>query len=370
MLFVMAGGGTGGHVMPLLAVAEELRALGHSCLFIGTRTGIESRLAPRAGFPLEWIEAAGFQRTGGAGKLRALAALPPALWRCLRLMRQLRPGAVFSLGGYVAAAPAAAAVLARAPLVIMEPNAMPGLVNRRLARFAVRALVSFEQAMRWFPPGRAELCGLPVREAFFRIRWQPPGDRLRVLVVGGSRGSRALNRAVLDSLPHFRSAPFPAEITLQAGEAEAPALEPLFAASGAEARVAGFLDDMPSAYAQAHLVVSRAGAGAVAELAAAGMPSILVPFPYAADNHQFHNAEAMRRAGAAVLLPEDRLDGRSLYEAVAQLASRPAELERMSRAARALARPGAARRAAEALLEAARRPAPAQAGALTGPPAP
>ncbi|MGC8882722.1 MAG: undecaprenyldiphospho-muramoylpentapeptide beta-N-acetylglucosaminyltransferase [Bryobacteraceae bacterium] len=351
MLFIMAGGGTGGHVVPALAVAGELRALGHGCLFIGTRTGLENRLVPQAGFPLEWIEAAGFQRTGPRGRMRALAALPPAFWRCLRLMRKLRPAALFSMGGYAAAAPVLAAAACRVPVVVMEPNAMPGLVNRRLARLASRALVSFEEALGWFPPGRAELCGLPVRPAFFDIRWQPPGNELRILVVGGSRGARALNRAVLESLPHFRSAPFTADVTVQAGEAEAADLDRELASSGVPARAVAFLEDMPAAYARSHLVISRAGAGAVAELAAAGMPSILVPFPYAADNHQFHNAEAMRRAGAAVLLEERRLSGRSLYEAVARLAGQPEELARMSRAARSLARPGAARRAAEILVE-------------------
>jgi UDP-N-acetylglucosamine--N-acetylmuramyl-(pentapeptide) pyrophosphoryl-undecaprenol N-acetylglucosamine transferase len=353
VLFLMAGGGTGGHVVPSLAVAEELRALGHGCLFIGTRHGVENRLVPQAGFPLEWIEAAGFQRTGLGGRIRALASLGPAFWRCFALMRRLRPAALFSMGGYAAAAPMLAAAATRVPVVLMEPNAMPGLVNRRLARFAARALVSFEQALPWFPPGRAELCGLPVRPAFFDIRWQPPREVLRILVVGGSRGARALNRAVLASLPLFRRAPFAVEITLQAGEAEAAALDRELASSGVAARAVAFLDDMPAAYAQAHLVVSRAGAGAVAELAAAGMPSILVPFPYAADNHQFHNADAMRRAGAAVLLEEARLSGQTLYEEAARLAASPEQMERMSRAARSLARPGAARRAAEALLEAA-----------------
>lgn len=355
MLFVMAGGGTGGHVVPLLAVARELRAMGCSCLFIGTREGIESRLAPQEGFPLEWIPAAGFQRAGLRGRLSAAWRLPRALWRCLRLMRSLDPAAVLSMGGYVAAAPVAAAVLGRVPVVLMEPNAVPGLANRLAARFAAAALLGFEDALPWFPPGKAEVAGVPVREGFFGVRWQPPRDVLRLLVTGGSRGSRALNRALLDSLPHFRESGLRVGITLQAGAAWADELGAALAGSGVDARAAAFLDDMPAAYAQAHLVVSRAGAGAVAELAAAGMPSILVPFPFAADDHQRRNAEAMRRAGAAVMLEESGLTGRSLFETVARLAGAPAELERMSRAARALARPGAARHAAETLLSAARR---------------
>lgn len=355
MLFVMAGGGTGGHVVPLLAVAQELRAMGHSCLFIGTREGIESRMAPQAGFPLEWIPAAGFQRAGLRGKARAAARLPVALSRCLRLMRSLRPAAVFSLGGYVAAAPVAAAVLMRVPVVLMEPNAAPGLANRLAAPFAAAALLGFEETLGRFPRGKAAVTGMPVREEFFRIRWQPPQGVLRLLVTGGSRGARALNRAVLESLPHFRESGLRVSITLQAGAPWAEEMSGAMAGCGVDARAVAFLDDMAAAYAQAHLVVSRAGAGAVAELAAAGMPSVLVPFPFAADNHQLRNAEAMQRAKAAVLIEESALSGRQLFETVARLAAAPEELERMSRAARAAARPGAARRAAEVLLEAARR---------------
>jgi UDP-N-acetylglucosamine--N-acetylmuramyl-(pentapeptide) pyrophosphoryl-undecaprenol N-acetylglucosamine transferase len=354
MLFVMAGGGTAGHVMPAIAVAQELRRQGHACLFLGTREGLESRLAPQAGFPLEWIPAAGFQRAGLRGRALAIARLPRAVARCLRLMRALRPAAVFSTGGYVAAAPVAAAALLRIPVVLMEPNAVPGLANRLAARAACKALVAFEETVRCFPPGRAEVCGVPVREAFFGLRWQPPQGTLRVLVTGGSRGARSLNRAVRECVPFLKEAGPAVEITLQAGAAEAAGLEREFAGSGAAIRVVAFLDDMPSAYAQAHLVVSRAGAGAVAELAAAGMPSVLVPFPYAADDHQLRNAEAMQRAGAAILMEERALNGRLLWETLLRLAADPGGLERMSRAARSLARPGAARRAAEALLEAAR----------------
>lgn len=355
MLFLMAGGGTGGHVMPAIAVAQELRSLGYSCLFVGTREGLESRLVPQAGFALEWIPAAGFQRAGLRGRAAAVARLPRALERCLRLMRELRPAAVFSMGGYVAAAPVAAAVLRRIPVVAMEPNAVPGLANRLAARFVETALVAFEDTARWFPPGRAEVSGVPVRETFFGISWQPPQGVLRVLVTGGSRGARALNRAVRECLPRLKDSGLPVDITLQAGADEAESLEREFAGSGVPARAVAFLDDMPAAYAQAHLVVSRAGAGAVAELAAAGMPSLLVPFPYAADAHQLRNAEAMQRAGAAILIEEKDFNGRVLAEALARLAAAPEELAGMSRAARALARPGAAGRAAEALLAAARR---------------
>lgn len=347
--FVMAGGGTGGHVMPLLAVAGELRARGHECLFIGTRRGLEARLAPARGFPIEWIDIGGLQRVGGLRALRTLAQLPLGIARCLRLLARWRAAAVFSLGGYVAAPPLAAAMLRRTPIVAMEPNAAPGLVTRRFARFTRRALVQFEETLRCFPPGRAELCGLPVREEFFSIDWRPPAGVLRVLITGGSRGARTLNRAAREMFPLLAHAPV--EVTVQTGEDELAPTAQALAASGARGAATAFIDDMPAAYRAADLIVSRSGAGAVSEIAAAARPAILAPFPFAADDHQRHNALAMARAGAALVLEDASLTGAALARLLLDLRARPDELERMSRAARSLARPGGARRAADVLLE-------------------
>jgi UDP-N-acetylglucosamine--N-acetylmuramyl-(pentapeptide) pyrophosphoryl-undecaprenol N-acetylglucosamine transferase len=348
----MAGGGTGGHVIPALAVAGELRRRNHGVLFIGTRRGLESRLAPEAGFPLEWIEISGMQRTGWRNTLAAGRRLPGAVARSYRLLRRHAAGAVFSMGGYVAGPVVAAALLGRIPVIAMEPNARPGLVTRATARWVRRALVSFPETLAWFPPGRAEVTGLPVRAAFFELRAAAPGGAFTVLVTGGSRGARALNRAARESWPKFRAAGDPVRWIVQTGADEHAEMERAFAESGLAGRVAPYLEDMPAAFGEASLVVGRAGAGAVAELAAAGKPSLLVPFPFAAGDHQTANARAMERAGAARHLPERELSGESLYRAVEEMRGRPAELEAMGRAARALARPGAARRAAE-LLEAA-----------------
>ncbi|MBI5087100.1 MAG: undecaprenyldiphospho-muramoylpentapeptide beta-N-acetylglucosaminyltransferase [Acidobacteria bacterium] len=347
----MAGGGTGGHVIPAVAVAEQLRALGHSSVFVGTHRGLEAAIVPRAGFPIEWIEIGGLQNVGLAQSVRTIAQLPLSVYRSLSVLRRHRAAAVFSMGGYVAAPVMFAAVLAGTPMVLMEPNAMPGLVARRFASRVSRALVSFEQALAFFPPGRAEITGLPVRQAFFDVPPRPAEAQFSVLLTGGSRGSEALNRAAEESWPLFRAAALPLRFTLQCGAAAHPELSRAFGESGLEGEVLPFIDDMAAAYAAADLVVSRSGAGAVSELAAAGRPSLLVPFPQAADDHQRHNAEALQRAGAACMILQRDWSGRTLFESVCELMRHRPRLREMSLAARALARPGAAHRAAQLLVE-------------------
>lgn len=347
----MAGGGTGGHVIPALAVARELRRRGHAAVFVGTRTGLEARLVPPEGFPLEFIEIGRLKRVGVAAAARTLLELP---WRVLEaacLLRRLRPAAVFSMGGFAAGPVALAACLLRLPLVVMEPNAMPGVTNRRLGRCISRALLSFPEAGRFFPAGRWEVTGLPVREEFFAIRPKAREAVLTVLITGGSQGSRRLNEAARESWPLFAAGPLAVRFIHQTGPAAHAELSAAFAATGLEGQLVPFIDDMPRAFAQSDLVVCRSGAGAVAELAAAGKPSILVPFPYAADDHQRRNAEAFAAAGAARMVLDRELTGRRLFEEVTALAGEPGLLERMGEAARRLAKPGAARRAADILEE-------------------
>lgn len=348
---MMAGGGTGGHVMPALAVARELRRRGHAAVFVGTRAGLEARLVPREGFSLEFIEIGRLKRVGALEVARTLLELPWRVVQAAGLVRRLRPAAVFSMGGFAAGPVALAACLLRLPLVVMEPNAMPGITNRRLGRCLTRALVSFPEAGRYFPEGRWEVTGLPVREEFFAIPPKPREAVLTVLLTGGSQGSRRLNEAARESWPLFAGGPLPVRFIHQTGPAAYPELAAAFAATGLEGELVPFLDDMPGAFARSDLVVCRSGAGAVAELAAAGKPAILVPFPYAADDHQLRNAEAFAAAGAARLVLDREMTGRRLFEEVMSLASEPGRLERMGQAARKLARPGAARRAADILEE-------------------
>jgi UDP-N-acetylglucosamine--N-acetylmuramyl-(pentapeptide) pyrophosphoryl-undecaprenol N-acetylglucosamine transferase len=348
-VFLVTGGGTGGHVIPALAVARELRARGHEVLFVGTSRGLEAELAPAEGFRLETIEIGGLKRVGARRITATLLQLPIAAFHCDKFMRHA--AAVFSMGGYVAGPPVIAALLRRIPVVVMEPNAVPGLANRAIAPFVSRALVSFGRTASYFPAGKTEVTGLPVREEFFRIPAKPRTGLLNILITGGSQGSRTLNRASRQSWPLFRAAKFPVRITHQSGSDEFEELRYAFGQSGLAGEVIAFIQDMPAAFAQADLVVCRSGAGAVSELAAAGKASILSPFPFAADDHQARNAEAMEQAGAARLAPDPEMTGEKLYSTVSELANAPGALERMAEAARSLAKPGAARRAAEILEE-------------------
>jgi len=347
----MAGGGTGGHIMPLVAVARELRQRGHRVVFIGTRRGLESRLAPAEGFPIEWIEIGGLNRVGLRRALRSILQVIPAVLRARRVLLKEQPGAVFSLGGYVAGPVVLAAWLERIPVALMEPNAVAGLTNRWMGRLARRALVNFPETVTQFPAGKTEVTGVPVRPEFFAMEYKAPAGELTLLVTGGSQGSRRLNDAVRQSWPLFRESNLRVRFIHQTGRWNYEELAREFASSGLPGEVVSFIDDMPGAFRQADLVICRSGAGAVAELAAAGRPSILVPFPFAAGQHQLRNAELMARAGAARLIPESELSGRRLFEEVAALAASPETLARMSEAARKLARPNAAARAADVLEE-------------------
>ena len=346
--FVMAGGGTGGHVMPALAVARELRARGHEVRFIGTRRGLESKLAPGDGFPIEWIEIGGLMRVGLRQTLTTLAELPWSVWQVSRMLDRARPAAVFSTGGFVAGPVLLAALWKRLPVVVMEPNAVPGFTHRKLARFVARALLGFPETAKWFPSGVTEVTGLPVRQEFFAIPPKPRASSvLTVLITGGSQGSRTLNRAAQESWKLWDKSAI--RLIHQTGPAAYDHLAPEFQSSGIEGEISPFLADMPAAFASADIVVSRAGMGTVSELAAAGRPSILVPLPTAADQHQLRNAEAMERIGAARMVLDAEFDGRRLIEEVMRLSRSPDVLHAMGESARGFAKPGAASRAADVL---------------------
>lgn len=349
--FLMAGGGTAGHVLPALAVARELRRRGHAPFFVGTRQGLEGRLVESEGFPMEWIEIGGLLGLGIARKLRTLWQLPTSIIKCLRVMRRRRAVAVFSMGGYVAGPPMAAAILKGVPMLVMEPNAVAGFTSRRMGRFAAKALISFPETAAYFPRGRSEVSGLPVREEFFRIPAREPGRLFRVLITGGSRGSRTLNQATRDAWPLLRKSGLAVHVTLQCGTAMAEELQAAFASAGVPGRVTAFLDDMPAAFGEADLIVARAGAGSTSELAAAGKASLLVPYPFATDDHQLRNAEAMQRAGAARLILDRELTGVRLAAEIEGALHEPERIRAMGLAARALAKPGAAVRAADLLME-------------------
>jgi UDP-N-acetylglucosamine--N-acetylmuramyl-(pentapeptide) pyrophosphoryl-undecaprenol N-acetylglucosamine transferase len=349
-LFCMAGGGTGGHVIPALAVARELRARGHEVYFVGTQRGVENRLVPAEKFPLEYVQLGGLKNVSAMTRISSVWGLIRGTWSQLRRFRARRPDAVFSIGGYVAGPPVLAAVIGGVPLVVMEPNAVPGFTNRHVARWVKRALVSFTETQRYFPAGRSEVTGRPVREEFFAIPPKPAGPVFTVLITGGSQGSRTLNNAARESWPRFKAAGLPVRFVHQSGTAMFDELQRSWAESGLDGEVSAFIADMPAAFAEADLIVCRSG-GTVSEIAAAGKPSVMIPFPFAADQHQLKNAEAFERAGACRMFLDKDWTGERMFSVVSELAGKRPELAAMGEAARKLGKPGAAKRAAEVLLE-------------------
>lgn len=339
-------------MIPALAVARELRKRGHGVFFVGTERGLESKLVPAEGFELKRIEVGALNRVSLRRKIKTLLQLPITTLGCGRFVRTA--SAVFSMGGYVAGPPVMAALLRRVPVVVMEPNAVPGFTNRVIGRWVSRALISFPETAAHFSRGRSELTGLPVREEFFAIPPKPRGPVLNLLITGGSQGSKTLNAAACQSWSLFRRAGFSVRIVLQSGRSGHEDLKEAFAQTGLPGEVVPFIQDMPAAFREADLIVCRSGAGTVSELAAAGKPSILVPFPFAADDHQTQNAEAFERAGAARLVRDAEMNGDAFVSTVMALAAEPGALERMSAAAKKLSRPGAAARSAEILEQVAR----------------
>jgi len=342
-------GGTGGHIFPGLAVAEQARAAGWQVVWMGARGGMEERLVPRHGYDAAWIRARAARGKGLLQKLLLPANLLYSFWESARHLRRLRPDVVLGMGGYVAFPGGMMASLLGRPLVLHEQNAIAGLANRVLAGVCDKVMVGFPEALRgaeWTGnPVRREIAAIASPEERFRDRSGP----LRLLVVGGSLGAQALNDTVPRALALLTERP---HVVHQAGEKHLEALRAAYAAAGVQGELVAFIDDMARRYAEADLVICRAGAVTVAELSAGGMASILVPFPYAVDDHQTVNARFLAEHGAAVLIQQRDLSAERLAELVRSL-DRPALL-RMAQNARALGKPDAARVVAERCLELAR----------------
>ena len=349
---LIAGGGTGGHVIPALAAGRELVSRhGAELLFVGTQRGMETRLVPEAGFQLRLIDVGPLKNVSLLTRMRTLAGLPRSIFACRKLIREFRPGVVFGVGGYASGPAMAAALLAGIPAMAFEPNAMPGFANRLVGKRVRAAAVNFSSAARWFR--NAEVTGIPVRPEFFRL--EPPSGAPHLLVFGGSQGARLFNntlpqivRALLDTVPGLT-------ILHQSGARHIETTQAAYVASGADParwQVKAFLDDMAAQFAQAHLAMARSGASTVAELAAAGKPALLVPFAAAADDHQRRNAEEMVKAGAAAILTETDLQTPDrLLTVLTGLLTAPDRLVAMAAAARTQARADAAERIANRLAK-------------------
>ena len=341
MRVIVAGGGTGGHVIPALAIAHELRAhYGAEVVFVGTARGIETRLVPAAGFELRLIDIGALNRVDLATRVKTLLNLPRAAIASAEIIRELRPDVMVGVGGYASGPAMAVAALMNIPTVAFEPNVVPGFANRVLAPTIRIAAVHFEQTCHYFR--NCHVTGVPVRREFFSVPPRPKDARPTLLVFGGSQGAHAINEAVLKALPALVDALPELYVIHQTGEKDYVGAQAAYLEAMAPAEVAPFIDDMPGAFARADLVLCRSGASTVAEITAAGKPAIFVPLPTAADDHQRHNAATLASAGAAQLLPQSELTSERLVAELGTLLRDRAELARMSQAARTFAHPNAA----------------------------
>jgi len=343
MRVLIAAGGTGGHIYPGIAVANEIMRRDPSSVvrFVGTARGLETRLVPKAGFELSLIESAGLVNMGLAQRLRGLLVLPKSFLAARRLIKSFRPAIVVGAGGYVSGPVLMTAALMRVPTLVMESNAVPGFTNRRLARFVDAAAVSFADALPFFH-GKGVLTGNPVRSEFFDIPAKArDSEHFRLLLFGGSQGSRAINEGMVAALPYLEPYRERLYVTHQTGTLDFDKVTAGYEAAGwRQVDVRQYIDDMVAAFADNDLIVSRAGATTSFELMAAGKPALMVPLP--GQMEQQRNAEVMQKAGAARMIMQGELNGERLAREIGSLIDRPDEITRMEAAGRKLARRDAA----------------------------
>ena len=346
-ILIMAGG-PGGHVFPGLAVADEMRGRGWNVIWMGARNGIEARLVPAHGYPVEWIRAAALRGKGLVAKLLLPFNLLIGFWQSARAIFRIRPDVVLGMGGYVAFPGGMMASLFARPFAVHEQNAIAGLTNRVLAGVADKSLAAFPGALK-----NAEWTGNPVRAEIAAIaqpaeRYASRSGRLRLLVVGGSLGAQALNDAVPKALALISEEARPA-VLHQSGEKNLDVLNSNYRSSGVRGELVAFIEDMARCYAEADLVICRAGAMTIAELSAGGMASVLVPFPHAVDDHQSANARFLSEQGAAILVPQEKLTPKGLADLIRSLDRKT--LLVMAEKARVLGKPEAARVVADRCVE-------------------
>jgi len=345
---MIAGGGTGGHLFPGVAVAEELRARDPEAAvrFVGTRRGIEARVLPDLGWDLALIEVSGLKTVGLWGAIKGMFRLPRALWQARRLLKEFRPDAVIGVGGYASGPVVLMARLRGVPVAICEQNSIPGLTNKILGKLARKIFLSFEESRRFFKPNKIVMSGNPIRRGLLEKLADPPATTtdgaVHVLVCGGSQGAVAVNELAAQALIALAADGMQLAITHQTGERDLEATRQRYIAAGVAADCSAFIKDMAAAYQRADLIIGRAGATTVAELAIAGKPAIFIPYPFAADNHQEINAREMADAGAALMFRQSELTAETLTAALRPLLSSPDKRVAMATAMKVLARPRAA----------------------------
>jgi UDP-N-acetylglucosamine--N-acetylmuramyl-(pentapeptide) pyrophosphoryl-undecaprenol N-acetylglucosamine transferase len=353
---LIAGGGTGGHLYPGIALAEEIvtRQQGNEVLFIGTRRGLEAKILPNLGFDLEFMDVSGLKGRGLIGILRGLLRLPMALVHAFKILGRFRPDIAIGVGGYASGPMLFAAWLARVPTAVLEQNTIPGLTNRTLARFVNAVFVMFEASSRYFPEHKVQALGNPIRrqllDNFLRSK-DPTKEGFHILVLGGSQGAHTLNLRMVEAVGYLASVEDSIKLVHQTGSSDEELVRRAYEEIGFEAEVHAFIENMSAAYRTADLVICRAGATTLAEIMVTKKASILVPYPYAADNHQELNARAMVDAGASKMLIESSLDGERLANEILALYRDRDQVTRMERAASRAGRPEAAREIVDACVE-------------------
>jgi UDP-N-acetylglucosamine--N-acetylmuramyl-(pentapeptide) pyrophosphoryl-undecaprenol N-acetylglucosamine transferase len=361
MKLLIAGGGTGGHVIPAIAIAKEWLSRGkeREVVLVGTERGIELKLVPQAGLPLETLRVAGLKGKGGATLLKNLAMLVPAMQDARRVLKKHRPIAAFGVGGYAAGPMMLATWLSRVPNIIFEPNAEPGLTNKLLAKLSKRIATGYEISARAWGK-KAVVTGCPVRTEFFSITPRKLEKPFRLLITGGSQGALPINRTFVDAMDQLAARKANLAIVHQTGERDYNAVRTAYARREINAEVVPFLTNMAERFAWADIIVCRAGAITAAEIAAAGRAAIFIPFGAATDSHQLRNAQEMERAGAGRVITENELTAARLTTEIFNLVDQPNQIETQAAAARSLARPAATRDIVNLIEEAANVQANAQ----------
>jgi UDP-N-acetylglucosamine--N-acetylmuramyl-(pentapeptide) pyrophosphoryl-undecaprenol N-acetylglucosamine transferase len=353
MKVMIAAGGTGGHIFPGIAVANEImrRDPASEVLFVGTARGVETRIVPENGYQLSLINSAGLKNVGMVQRIKGLTILPKSFLEARQIIRQFRPHVVVGAGGYVSGPVLMMAAIMGLPTLVMDSNALPGFTNRRLARFIDKAALAFEEALPFFGK-KGVVTGNPVRHEFFEVPRKMRSDVFHILIFGGSQGARAINQAMAAALPELTKYDGRLTITHQTGEADLDAVREAYSASKfANADVRPFIAGMAEEFGKADVIVCRAGATTCAELAAAGKAAVMVPLPTAADDHQRKNAEALVQAGAARMILQSELTGDRLASELEELMNAPEVIDEMERAARSLGREDAAARTADLIEE-------------------
>ncbi|MBP6820484.1 MAG: undecaprenyldiphospho-muramoylpentapeptide beta-N-acetylglucosaminyltransferase [Acidobacteria bacterium] len=349
---IIAGGGTGGHIFPGVAIAQEFKRRNPETqiLFVGTARGLETKIIPREGFKLHLIEVAALKRVSLLKRIKSLLMLPKSFLAVRSLIQQFKPDVVIGVGGYSSGPVVLMAALMDVPTVVAESNALPGFTNRILARFVRAAAVTFEEARRYFGE-KAEITGNPVRAEFFAVQPKAQDERTHIFITGGSQGARAINLAMIDALPLLAEEKERLSITHQTGESDYDKVRAAYLELGWRVEVRPFVEKMVEEFAKADLVITRAGATTVAELAAAGKPALMIPFPFAADDHQRKNAEAVERAGAGRMILQAELTPERLAQELLWLIRDPQQLVRMAEASKKLGHPNAASKVVELAMK-------------------